>query len=78
MEKEIFGIVFGKDTLTITNIILSMCIVFHLICEFSHYILEFIGGRKKSRLLNDLLSRVSKLEEVIESNSNKCPFKKKE
>lgn len=83
MLEGLIDVVEGSKTLTVTNIILAVCIIFHLICEFGHYIHEFISRRKDTRKLSDnngllqnLISRVEKIEETI--SNKKCPLKKEE
>jgi len=82
--KELLEFLGGTKTLTITNLILSVCIVFHLCCEFAHYIHEFISRRKESKLFktnNKLLTEMSARIEAIEKTQKergKCPHHKSE
>ena len=61
--EEFLKIVFSNKTLTVTNIILAGCIIFHLICEFTHYVYSFFSDRKRISLLEDLNNRLKILEE---------------
>lgn len=64
--KEILDLVGGESTLTVTNIILAVCIVFHLVCEFAHYIHEFWSHRKDGKQVKEngeLLRDVKRLLE---------------
>lgn len=72
-----------EKLLTFSNFVLASCIVFHLICEFTHYIHEFISRRKDGKkltksneLLEDVLERVENLEKVHAENMDSiCPLK---
>jgi len=62
------------EYLSITNVVLSVCIVFHLACEFFHYIYSFLTSRKDSKKINsnnellfELNERVKYLEGVHKS-----------
>lgn len=75
---EVIG---GAETLTVTNVILCVCIIFHLVCEFCHYIHEYLSRKKDAQKLSDnhgllqnLVSRVENIETTI--SSKKCPLKK--
>ena len=72
------------ETLTVTNIVLAVCIVFHLCCEFAHYIHEFWSHRKDGRqvkangeMLIDMMSRIEKIEKTQKTRgAQQCPLKK--
>jgi hypothetical protein len=71
--KEIIDLVGGESTLTVTNIVLAGCIIFHLFCEFAHYIHEFWSHRKDGKQVKEngeLLRDVKRLlEEANEALS---------
>ena len=76
--QEIIELIGGTKTLTITNLILAFCIVFHLICEFAHYIFEFWSHRKDGKqvkengvLLQQVMERIEKIER-IQCESDRC------
>ncbi len=63
-----------QQYLPLTNIVLAVCIVFHLACEFFHYIYSFFASRrdnininKGNKLLSELNERVKYLEAVHKS-----------
>lgn len=75
--QEILDLIGGEKTLTITNLILATCIIFHLACEFLHYIYSFIASRRGAKkldisngLLQSLVERVEKLENTVDNR--KC------
>ena len=70
----------GERFLAFTNFILAFCIIFHLVCEFSHYAYDYLSRKKdtmkldlNNELLQDLVSRVQKMEETI--GNKKCPLR---
>lgn len=78
--QELIGMCLGDKFLAFTNFILAFCIIFHLICEFSHYLYDYFSRKrdtKKLDLHNDLLQslilRVEKMEKVM--SNKKCPLK---
>lgn len=83
--KGLSELILNKELLTISNFVLASCIVFHLICEFTHYIHEFLSRRKDAKkltksneLLTDVLARVEQIEKVQAENGNgSCPLKEK-
>jgi len=72
--QELFDLIGGESTLTITNLILSGCIIFHLICEFAHYIISFLSHKNDSKVLNGLAARVERIEATQERKSRECPY----
>lgn len=76
--QELFELIGGESTLTITNLVLSGCIIFHLICEFVHYITSFISHKNDSKILKDLATRVERIESTQERKSRECPYHNKE
>lgn len=92
--KEILDLVGGESTLTVTNIVLAVCIVFHLICEFAHYIHEFWSHRKDGKqvkengeLLRDVKHLLEEANEALGQVRNiqqkrikgcKCPEKEED
>jgi len=56
-----------QQYLPITNIVLAFCIVFHLACEFFHYIHSFFASIRDNNLLSELNERVKYLEGVHKS-----------
>jgi len=70
--EDLIKLILGEKFLAFTNFILAFCILFHLICEFAHYIHEYVSKKnsdrkleKNNKLLERLLGRVSKLEKKI-------------
>lgn len=70
--EDLIKLILGERFLAFTNFILIFCIVFHLICEFAHYIHEYASKKcsdrkleKNNKLLKSLLGRISKLEKKI-------------
>lgn len=67
--QEIIDLITNPGTLTVTNVILAVCIIVHLICEFAHYIHEFITHRKDGKqvkangeMLKHMIERIEKIE----------------
>lgn len=91
--KEIIDLISRPETMSVTNVILSGCIVVHLVCEFAHYIHEFWSHRKDGKQVKEngeILKEVKKLleesnkalKEVRQVQEDRksciCPDKKKE
>lgn len=73
----------NKDLLTASNWAAVFFIAIHLICEFGHYIHEFISRRKDTKKLSDnhgllqnLVTRIEKIEETM--HNKKCPLKRED
>lgn len=73
----------GDKFLAYSNLIAVFFIAIHLICEFGHYIHEFLSRRKDAKklsdnhgMLQDLVSRVEKIE--VTMSTKKCPLKKED
>jgi len=58
-----------QQYLPITNLVLAFCIIFHLICEFTHYIHSYFSSKRDQNLLEKLDGRLERLEKV----HNNCP-----
>lgn len=61
-----------KELLTVGNFVLAFCIIFHLFCEFAHYVHEFICRRRdaerfkdNNRILLSIFERIEKIERKI-------------
>lgn len=79
MLNEIYELVSGSKALTVTNVILAFCIIFHLFCEFVHYIHEFISRRRQGKELKAngaVLKELKELVERIEKTQNSCSQRK--
>lgn len=64
-----------QQYLPITNIVLAFCIVFHLACEFFHYIHSFLSSRrdgKKISVSNELLFELIERVKYLESAHKDC------
>jgi hypothetical protein len=72
---NLYELLGGSKVLTVTNIILSVCIIFHLICEFTHYIHEFISRRRDSKKLIDNNQLLCAIKKLIEERGRECPLK---
>lgn len=82
----IIDIITKPETLTITNVVLAVCILFHLFCEFAHYIHEFLSHRKERKqskangellkevkvLLVDAKDVLEKISKVQEQRAKNC------
>lgn len=74
---DLFNILLEKkELLTASNLVLAFCIVFHLFCEFAHYIHEFVcrkrdaeQGRINNKILLKILERIE--NDTRQSISNK-------
>jgi len=79
MLDQLYDVLGGSKTLTVTNVILSVCIIFHLCCEFAHYIHEFVSRRKQGQELKANAALLKELKELIErieaQNGNGCKKK---
>jgi len=80
MIQEFIDVIGGTKTLTVTNVVLAFCIIFHMLCEFGHYIHEFISRKRdgnkldsNNKLLLDLAERVEKIEQTM--STKRCPLK---
>ena len=83
MIEEFVEIIGGTKTLTATNVILAVCIIFHMVCEFGHYIHEYISRKRdgnklesNNKLLLDLAKRVEKIEQTM--STKRCPLKEED
>lgn len=85
MLDSLVDIVATPKTLTITNCVLAVCIIVHLICEFGHYIHEYLSRKKDTKkltanneLLHDMKVRIEKIEKTQEERGrHNCPLKPK-
>lgn len=72
----IIDLINKPGTLTITNVILAGCIIFHLLCEFAHYIHEFWSHKKdgKQALANGkmLAAMTKRIESIEKRQREKC------
>ncbi len=69
--QSIIDLIARPETLNVTNAILTVCIIFHLICEFTHYIHEFLSHRKERNqvkenviLLKKMMGRIKEIEKT--------------
>ena len=65
-----------QQYLPITNLVLAICIVFHLICEFTHYVHSYFSSKRDKNLLEKLNDRLERLEEVHKECRDGCSAKK--
>ena len=78
--QSIADLISRPETLTVTNIVLACCIVFHLMCEFAHYIHEFWSHRKDGKqvkangeMLETMIRRIETIEKTQrERSAKKC------
>ena len=52
------------DTLTISNIVLSVFVGFHICCEFYHYVSEFFNSKRDKQLLEHIDVQLDRLEKM--------------
>lgn len=65
------------DPLTISNIILSTFVGFHILCEFYHYVSEFFNSKREKKTLKYLVDRADALEKM-HVECKKCKGSKNE
>ena len=70
----------GDKFLACSNLLAVIFIAIHLVCEFGHYIHEFISSRKDAKkldnnneLLHNLVQRIERIEQTM--STKKCPLK---
>lgn len=64
-----------QQYLPITNIVLACCIVFHLACEFFHYIHSYFSSKRDSKNIsanNELLSELNERVKYLEGVHKNC------
>lgn len=77
--ENFIELITNQEILTISNLILAFFICFHIVCEFAHYIHEYVSRKNDNELLSEVNERLKILKlEMDQRKCNKCHVKEEE